>query len=110
MNEEKFHRQIFNGVTILSGLLILITWAPSQSTFFELLIMIGYCGSLISFIYGMVFLIIRYKTRKEKRLYNTLLSSKIVSFIALVFYLIEIWAIMYLGLLLFLGPGPGAMR
>jgi len=110
MSKEKYHRQIFNGITIFSGLLIIISWGRSKSNFFEFLIMFGLVGAFISFVYGIVLFIIKVRTKGEKRHYDTLMSSEIVSIIALIFYLIEVLALGFLGLLLFLGPGPGAMR
>lgn len=105
-NKEQFHRQLFNGITIVSGLLMMATLEPSQSDFMEYIIMLAFIGGIISFIYGWVLVFIRFKTKGETREYNTLLSSRWVTGIALMFYLVELGVFIFFGMLLLLGPGP----
>lgn len=68
--------------------------------------MLAFVGGIISFIYGWVLIFIRFKTKGEPRVYNTLLSNRWVTGIALMFYLIELGVFIFFGILLLLGPGP----
>lgn len=98
-NQEQFHRQVFNSITILSGVLIMIALNPlgrlvptmtehDYSRIVDYLMIIAFCLGTISILYGWFLVFVRFKTKGEPRLYTTLLSSKLASILGVFFYLV----------------------
>lgn len=98
-NQEQFHRQLFNGITILSGVLIMIALNPmifvallrvdlDNIDIVGNLLSFALCLGVISMLYGWFLIYIRIKTKDVPRLYNTWLSSKLTSILGIFFYFV----------------------